>query len=219
VKVLLLAATLAGSVAMAEDLPPITSDPVSKGSAVTETKTKITCSVDEKGSMTDPSGKVSRTDRNGKISESIRTSWKANGVEYRFSEYKGFDESGAVNSIGRAQIKVTEKTEGKNLTETVEATHISYMLGGRRYKEGAFREQTATTVNVIEVDGNVKTTVKSTVDGKEDSYPATATTEIKLSDTLTVLTTTMSKPYEEVVDGYKYSTERSQSVCLLELLK
>lgn len=219
-KILVIAAALAGSVAMAQEVSPVTPSTAPVAPTVTETKTKITCSIDEKGTITDPTGNVERADRSGRFSESIRTSWKADGVEYRFSEYKSYEAgTDTVRSIGRASFKIIEKVEGNKLTETNEQNEVSYMVNGLTYKNGPFRQTNRKTETVTEVDGNIEKAIKITVDGKEQPTYGEVTTKVKLSDTLTVLTSTISNPFEEVFDGYKYNTERSQTTCILELLK
>ncbi len=89
------------------------------------TKTKITCAANRIEKTHFEDGSVQDDVTTGKASESIRTTWASGDTEYRFSDYKSFQNDGKdLIIIGKATAKVVTKKEGSKLTETTQSRSV-----------------------------------------------------------------------------------------------
>lgn len=154
-----------------------------------------------------------------KTSEAIRITWKEGDIENRFSDFKGFDESGKVIQIGKNFAKYQAKLEGNILTETNEATGASQFLNDDTYEDDKkMRNYSVKTVTVSEINGEKRTVKQSTVNGVEDlSAIGSVAMSLKAGDKH-VETSVAKTPYVKQSKHFRTTVLKEELSCLHESL-
>ncbi len=188
---------------------------------VTISKIKITCSSDRVEKVffngEEPKEQVTK----GKTSESIRTTWASGDTEYRFSEFTGFMNDGKeVRSQGKNMAKVITKTEGNQVTETMQIRQvINYVEKDVEYTGGNLKQRDSEGISVYQVNGNERTLISAVDDGKVSPTNGAKEVEIKLNDKQKVVQYTEKTPYTYEDKDFKVEVLKSEMNCLFETVK
>lgn len=220
-KALALALVFAGTAAQAQTSPE-TAPSVEQAPAapkVVESKVKLTCSVDSRGKIIDHDGTERVVSRNGKTSESLRTTWTAGNVEYRFSEFTSYRD-GQAYMKGRNEGKMETITSGNQVTEKHESTtYMTFIDSDLSFENGQpVRKDSSTSESTYEVNGNSRKLIKSIEDGKERPVIDHTETKIQTSPDSYILIV-RTGPYTDEQNGGKYVHEYSEMVCIYENVK
>ena len=183
----------------------------------TASRKKITCSKDYQSKVYDEAGQLVSDDKvSEKTSESIRTTWIEGDIEYRHSNYTSFVND-QPRSIGQNIMKLTKKTLPNGLVEETSEYHdlvryLDVLIDGK-----SVVERKSVTVATFKVEGNKRTLVKSTLNGKPE--PGTSVeTETKISDRITEYKSVESVPYIFEDGNYLVEVLHSEINCQYELL-
>lgn len=193
---------------------------VANSAKVVQTRTKVTCALDQVENVTFPGREPYIVKTNGKVTESIRTAWISNGTEFRFSETKHFRENGKKQSAESRIISRIEKSQnGSRETEKIKSTQIYRNLSEYPLAGGDLREFSIESEDVYERNGSERLLVSSVVDGKPSETRGLREQMITLNANQEVLRSIEQVPYTYDLDGAKYEVLKSELTCVIKELK
>lgn len=184
-------------------------------------RTKIICSEDRETKISVPGAEPKTEISKGKVSESLRTTWTDGKIEYRFSDFKGYRDSGkTLSAFGKTNVTFAVNTQENTVTEVTKSRSITqYVEPGVTLEGGNLKDRSVDTHSVYQVNGNQRTLISVVVDGKSQDPRGLIETEFKLTDTQKVLRFVEKTPYTDTRGDTTFETLKSEVTCLMEELQ
>ena len=191
-----------------------------KENSVESTRTRITCYTDAEYLHESKKGerKQDKEIVNHKTSESIRITWKEGNSEFRFSEYKAFNEDGKVYQIGRSHINMQSKLNGNLLTEVMEITSTNQFVDSSRLWDNKMRTKSTSNkfVVVYEINGDQKIVKESSKNGQPDLSSVGQTATILNAGNKRVEQIVTKTPYVTETENFKTTVLKEKVNCAHE---